>query len=91
VRFRAGVLVRLRLADRIRSVALEMRPAMLLSTLLRPRVWPLREVGGAGGAMMGTVASLTGIATGTGGGGGDEDGGWSSSITISIVPDVLPP
>lgn len=77
---------RLRLAERIRSVAREMRPAMLLSTLLRPRRWPLRDEGGAGGAMIGTWASLTGAATGTAG-----CAGASSSMTISIMPEALPP
>jgi hypothetical protein len=61
---------RLRLAERIRSVALLIRPAILLSTLDRPRRWPLRLEGGAGAAMMGTWASLRVAATGTGGGGG---------------------
>lgn len=92
-------LVRLRLADRTRSVTREMRDEMLLSMLLRPRWWLDLGVGGAGGERIGTVASLTGIATGTGGadmvsggGGGGGGGIWSSlSITISIIPAVRPP
>lgn len=71
-----------RLADRKRSVARLMRPAMELelSVTLRPRLCPGRLVGGAGGAMMGTVASLMGAAAGA------LLLCSSSSITISIVP-----
>jgi hypothetical protein len=70
--------LRLRLAERSRSVAFEILDEMLLlSGMLRPRLWPLLE-GGIGGAMTGTVLS-TGAAT----------GGWSSSsMTISIIPGL---
>lgn len=72
--------LRPRLAERIRSVARLMRLESELSVTLRPRVWLLRDEGGAGAAMMGTVDSCMGAAVGT---------FWlcsSSSMTISIVP-----
>lgn len=79
VRLTTLELLRLRLPLLILSVAREMRPAMLLSTLLRPRWWPR---GGLGGAITGTVLSERGctfwLLSGW--------GGSSLSMTISTVP-----
>lgn len=72
--------LRLRLAERILSVAREIRAPMLLSTLLRPRWWVFRDEVGTGGEIM-------------------EMGGLlfcpsldscSSSMTISIIPELAP-
>lgn len=71
---------RLRLTDRSRSVALEMRLAMLFSVTLRPRLWRPLADGGAGAVRTGTVVSAGGTATAAS----------SSFITISMVAEPRP-